>query len=69
MIISLFVLLVDLISEPCRKEGEEFANVSRVGVNKCKWGKYSELSSIIFTANPAAGKAMRLLFDCYLDIV
>jgi hypothetical protein len=59
-VIRLVVLLVHLVAEPCGKQSEELADVLAVGVHEGEGRDHSELHRGIFTAKPAAGKAMRL---------
>lgn len=66
MVVGLRVLLVHLVAQPCGEEGEELADIFGVGVHECERGEGAELYKAPNTANPAAGKAMRLRFDCSL---
>ena len=66
MVVGLLVLLVHLVSQPCGEKGEKLADVFRVGVHECERGECAKLSQNANTANPAAGKAMRLRLDCSL---
>jgi hypothetical protein len=64
VVVGQLVLLVHLVPQPSSEKGEELANVSRVGVNEGEGSQCSELLRRLVTANPAAGKAIRLFVVC-----
>jgi hypothetical protein len=69
VVVGFSVVFVRLVAEPGGKQGEKFSDILGVGVDKGERGNNAKLHQKDGTANPAAGKAMRLLLSCSLVTV